>query len=494
MNRIYQGRITRIEVSKSNENSCRFYPVEDTQNQSTYPLWQHHDIFQDAVNYYIVALAALAEASVPADRQMTDLRKCVSNAWERFPRSDAARAGAKSFRDSLKEWLSLSDAATAEEAFAAILKGNDSEPAQRASALALILEKCRGASGVQMGSRSYFPQFCVGSYSGSFAYSSSALAAEKGKDSLAEVLHRNSSDEDLKKIADVMKLSWVVKISPDRFFYGEAAKGRVREAIDHLGKMIASPSSQLQQWLKEIEYPELQLQELSKLIDQLPEGLRVDRNRAASRDLVFSAISFMVFPCQLTRQCLRSCVKDPTKKTKFASGLDFTRLGGDPVELSRGKRGYVFSAFTALPKWNSTSPSAPAWREFDYMAFMEAMKALNQFNQKTIERNEQGDALKRRVCYLLGSKGGDTYQLSGEHEEVLDPNLLELAFRLEDLLTQELTDSVLGDERVIDFGGSKVRLREGGWTITRRALRGFSDIRESWLERFEAQEQPTAEV
>lgn len=56
MNRIYQGRVTSVEVLKSGTKN-EWEPLPDWQSA----LWQHHELFQDAVNYYTLALAALAE-------------------------------------------------------------------------------------------------------------------------------------------------------------------------------------------------------------------------------------------------------------------------------------------------------------------------------------------------------------------------------------------------------------------------------------------------
>ena len=45
MNRIYQGRVTRVETL-------------DEQELPKSVLWEHHKLFQDAVNYYTVVLDA----------------------------------------------------------------------------------------------------------------------------------------------------------------------------------------------------------------------------------------------------------------------------------------------------------------------------------------------------------------------------------------------------------------------------------------------------
>ena len=45
MNRIYQGRVTKVETLKPATKN-EWEPLPDWQNV----LWQHHELFQDAVN------------------------------------------------------------------------------------------------------------------------------------------------------------------------------------------------------------------------------------------------------------------------------------------------------------------------------------------------------------------------------------------------------------------------------------------------------------
>jgi len=49
MNRIYQGRVTRVETANPDKNAQpdqRWLPLPDWETK----LWQHHKLFQDAVN------------------------------------------------------------------------------------------------------------------------------------------------------------------------------------------------------------------------------------------------------------------------------------------------------------------------------------------------------------------------------------------------------------------------------------------------------------
>jgi hypothetical protein len=48
MNRIYQGKVTNVEIQDGKENGKpKWKPLNNWQSV----LWEHHCIFQDAVNY-----------------------------------------------------------------------------------------------------------------------------------------------------------------------------------------------------------------------------------------------------------------------------------------------------------------------------------------------------------------------------------------------------------------------------------------------------------
>lgn len=57
MNRIYQGKLTAVEIPDGKDEQDR--PKWKKLDAAESALWQHHELFQDAVNYYIVALASL---------------------------------------------------------------------------------------------------------------------------------------------------------------------------------------------------------------------------------------------------------------------------------------------------------------------------------------------------------------------------------------------------------------------------------------------------
>ena len=71
-------------------------------------------------------------------------------------------------------------------------------------------------------------------------------------------------------------------------------------------------------------------------------------------------------------------------------------LSDDPIKLARGERGFIFPYFSRILTGN-------IWRkEFDICAFTEALKTINQFQQKCEEREQMRDALQADLDYMEG--------------------------------------------------------------------------------------------
>lgn len=65
MNRIYQGRVSSVETLNPDKNAPpdqRWLPLANWETK----LWKHHELFQDAVNYYFAAFAAMVPAHDPS--------------------------------------------------------------------------------------------------------------------------------------------------------------------------------------------------------------------------------------------------------------------------------------------------------------------------------------------------------------------------------------------------------------------------------------------
>ena len=64
--------------------------------------------------------------------------------------------------------------------------------------------------------------------------------------------------------------------------------------------------------------------------------------------------------------------------------------------------------------------------------------------------------------------------------EPLDLSLFQLARELEHALTQDLADTVVGEENDVEFGSATYKYRQGEWQLSSASLRGYRDIAERW--------------
>lgn len=486
MNRIYQGRVTRLEIAKDDGQ----LPWVDLLNWEDV-LWHHHEIFQDAVNYYLVALAALADPEHSSNRLIKDLRARIDAAWTTFPRE--VSGDAISLRKSIGKWLHLHKGASPKDAYDAILQKSEVSPAVGTLALALLLDRCGGESAIQQGGRNYLPRFCVTHTDPTYDFTKESLEAESGKHRLAEILHGTPTEEELAQLARSLDLSWTVKIQPGKFYSDKEGIDRIKDSIQHLVKLLkSSDAPRVEEIKRDLPDYEAQLRKFESATESVLKTLKKDpipRNRKANKDLIYATLAFKYYPSLLTGRILSLFVKKPnvaaTEQAKDKP--DFTAFGDDPIKLARGERGFVFRAFTALPEWNPPSHGEPVWKEFDIAAFKEALKSLNQFNQKTQEREETENELRGRLAIMLGSKieGWKPRKTeSGDEEAVpepLNPRLFQLALELERELTEELDDQILGETYEIQFGDAIYNTREGAWRVSSASLRGFRDISEEWI-------------
>lgn len=195
MNRIYQGRVKRAELIDAKTRiatSPKNWAWESA-------LWQHHVLFQDAVNYYVVCLLALAGpgSAVFSIREKLDAPALDASedelmVWRRFPRRGALRRG---LRDSVAKYLTPGNATpTPEECFTAVLAGNESAQSEEGrkrldAGLTQLLRKCTGESGCRNSSKEYLPRFCRTKTKCNYPESAIALRRAYQDELLPFVLH-----------------------------------------------------------------------------------------------------------------------------------------------------------------------------------------------------------------------------------------------------------------------------------------------------------------
>ncbi len=479
MNRIYQGRVSK---------------VLDDQNQELdlHVLWQHHELFQDAVNYYIVCLLALAGNSCAKQRELRDKMTTKPEegneeplyVWGKFRRRGAWRRG---LGDSVAPFLCPGkNDVSPEECLAAARAGCETNSEGQDLAFAELLFVCDGDNPIKNQGRWMFDRFCNPKYTGSFPFDATADLRERGEARLKTDFHNLSSQSQLESFSKQAELGWVVNLSRGaKPFEGELARERLLKSVVHFQQAFGTKaetemSNRVSILLSKHATAERELADIAQRIkamaaDSLP---IIPANNRGIADRVEAFMLFKQFPSAFTAELLKvSFPKEEASKTEKPSTADapevrFTRLGGDAIELARGRRGYVFRSFTSLPQWGGSDSGLPQWLDFDVAAFKEALKAIHQVDDKAKEREDERSLKLAQHKY----QRGETKKWSGgaagedEHRSPMlagDPRIA----RLEELLRSDLAQEYAMAEGVeVEYG------------LHPRTIRGFRDVRKLWNE------------
>lgn len=467
MNRIYQGRVTRVEVPKAGSKG-EWVELPDGEQM----LWNHHALFQDAVNYYVVCLLALAQpgnALYPI-REKLDAPEMDGSpdermVWRPFRRRGALRRG---MRDSVAPFLCPDKQdATPADCFQAILRGNDSAKSaegqkQLDAGLTQLLAKCTGASGCRNAAPEFLPRFCSPDFKGNYVADSSALSRKREAERLPFVLH----DANTAPQSASLDAFGVHSIALPN---AKKPKLTGTEAITKLEEMVA-------EWRKRQPDSAPDWDRLRSIIGNLPSAIELPGYAATSakNEVKFRLFAMFLFRyverSDFTLGLLRSTTRKPDADERLPDVQTIAEGDGDPIRLSRGARGHVFRAFTSLPCWGGDNSGTALWVPFDVAAFEEALKALHQVSDKKKQRDEERALKQARLKYQRGETKKWKGESGGEdehHPPVLagDPRIA----RLEKLVDEDLKDEYEMSEGVsVKYG------------LHPRTIRGFRDLRKKW--------------
>ena len=484
MKRIYQGRVSKVLDDQNRELDLHV-------------LWQHHELFQDAVNYYIVCLLALAGDLCSKQR---DLREKMTTkptvegeeplyVWERFRRRGVWRCG---LRDSVAPYLSRGNTnVSPEDCFNAARAGCEASSEGQDLAFAELLFVCDGDNPIKNQGRWMFDRFCNPKYTGSFPFDATADLRERGENRLNTDLHNLSSQSELESFSEQAELGWVVNLSRGaKPFEGELARERLLKSVIHFQQAFGAEadtemSNRVSALLSKHATAEKELADIAQRIkamavDSLP---KIPANNRGIADRVEAFMLFKQFPSVFTAELLKvSFPKEEASKTEKPKTADapevrFTRLGGDAIELARGRRGYVFRAFTSLPEWGGNDSGLPQWLDFDVAAFKEALKAIHQVDDKAKEREDERNQKIAQHKYQRGETKKWSGGAAGEDEQ--RPPFLPATHALRGLRNCFPRTRRLADSQRNTKWPKASRVEYG---LHPRTIRGFRDIRKLWSE------------
>lgn len=468
MNRIYQGRVGKAEPIDDKGN-----PLPALENwDGIDALWQHHALFQDAVNYYLVCLLALARPGNPLwpireklNAPDVDGRSDERMVWRPFRRRGALRAG---LRDSVAKHLTPgNDQPTPEECFAAVLKGNTLAESEEGRArldagLRQLLERCTGAAGCKQAAPEYLPRFSKPDFRGNYGKDSAAVLRQNQAVRFPHILHASETRPDSPEL--------------DEFGVHSIALPNEKKPLFRGAEAIAKLKGMVGEWRKRLPESVDDWTRLDALIAKLPENVELPGYAATSAkgEIKFRLFAMFLFrhveKSAFTFNLLRQTTTAPKVGAAAPPVMDADSSSGDPIREARGARGYVFRTFTSLPAWGGDMDGTPAWIEFDVAAFEEALKAVHQVEAKKKERDEKKAVLQARHDFQRGKT--KKLKAPGAGDDDSRPPILAGDPRIARL--EHLVDEELKAEYEMSEG---VEVRYG---LHQRTIRGFHDLRRKW--------------
>jgi hypothetical protein len=495
MNRIYQGRVTQVlQRQTPNTDRASEPPISRMGTDQNWKklenaeelLWQHHELFQDAVNYYIVALASLGSSP---ESKLTRLRDLLRSVWVGFDKKGQFRQG---MSDSLQRAWQLAEPPTLEEAVARFqepLKADSIPAATAEKAGEYLLFKLGGETAIRDRGRDFMPMFCDVDSNPTWKLSPTRRGRADDEVRLQKLLHDDLDQSQIKALADSITLGSVVNLQPDvEADIGDALLTRLREAQATFAETITTEKFDL--WLKDL-----------KADFQLPKrrGGNINVERADACTL------FLAFPNATTKQVFQSTFKalkaPKVKKAKKdpdaveVTDESFIVDGDDPIKLSRGSRDCVFTGFTALPLWRSHTGKL-VWKEFDIAAFKEALKVYNQFKQNVEKCEDKLNGLAAKLLIMDGAQAMDGYSADTDKQlrDLLEKVWKETKGDPKQLSNESGEESVIirftGDARIdrlkqikYDDLAEEYRLTDGRMTaygLRRRTMKGWGEVKRKW--------------
>lgn len=460
LNRIYQGRVSGVEFDRAASKTAADWQPAPGGDEN---LWRHHELFQDAINYYLVGLLALASReNLILGPLLAELDKPDSprEIWAQVHRRGERRPGLAA---SVGKYLTPGNPTpTMAQAFAAILAGNEASPATRDAAVTQLLQACDGAGAIQQEGRGYWPKFCDPDSTANFAGDPVMHRRALHQSLLPRTLHDPATTWDSPALDAFDTYSIATPDSRKPTLAGADALKRLTAAV--------------QLWRERRPESASDFDRLANLVSKLPADTTLPGYVGSSakgevQARLFALLLFRhVERSPFTFELLRSSFPTP-KATDLADDAPLAAPPTeDPVRASRGSRGFVFPAFTSLPCWRDGDGAHPTWKPFDIAAFKYALTAVNQVEEKTKERQAEIARIEADLAHMHGQKRKTSGASAGDDEA--DP-LPVLAGDPRIPLLRAAVASIKVDTALTE--GDEV-----AYGLQRRTVRGFRDLRRIW--------------
>jgi hypothetical protein len=467
MNRIYQGRVLSVQIPKPGAKN-EWVPLPEWPRA----LWRHHELFQDAVNYYTLALAALAEGLTTETAQ-----GAAAFAWRQQVRENWLDGRRKALRYDgphrrLAGWLGVApdlsnEGAAFDISAAAILRANGSTPAQRAAVLLHLLEEA-DASDLNQLCVNRLPWLCTAK--GSLSATPRNVVAQQESERIrqTQAVHA-ATPGTLASVAAVLEPGRFVTQMPAEYSTGAEACSEALKQFQAAAK----------------KSPGLGKHEAAFVahLAGLGDRLRVPQLGRKPSGLYPFALALHLWPAEPAWEAFKSATKNLTAKVIEPAVMT------DPFAEARTADEPLFDYFTNRAfRREPCNTDRAVWFDFDLAAFLEAIKSPHRFYQDTQTRaaaarkiREQLHSIDPQAGWLKDvpitaqkkkpakqTSAGDTDDETGPSFTFADDPRIAV---LRDLLTNPDKLGGLGESGDAEY------------TVQERTLRGWAQIREAWRKR-----------
>ncbi len=465
ISRIYQGLI--------NLKNSAFVNKEINISVSD-ALMQTHSLYQDAVNYHILAMAGMASYQSEADDSIgSRFSERIRSIWTEHPKGNPS---ATTLQQSIARTLTLRNPSF-DEAVSALFDGCAC-PEHLPHVLELImLETEKGTGAIQQKGRELLPKLCDSSFKGTFLFSDKQKQADEKKRQLMELLNSDFSQEELEDFSNGMDLSWAgIKTQTGKYKEVSEKTTDIIEALDEIKNSVTNQSdARILEFVNE-HYSShddfyAEISDARARLESMDLSTPLARNSKAAKPLKWAAIFFIYFPNTLSANLLRIRLGKPKKAKTVSDTTGLHSLDNDPIILCRGERGYVYLGYSALPCWETGGDANMYSKEWDVAAFKEALKAVHGFELKMKERRDERAQLESKINFMESGKGNMQSSVEGDDDE--ESSRLPIfagdeRFTLLNQLSAQLCSGLDKDTEAEEY------------SISRRAIKGIGVVMEKW--------------
>lgn len=451
MNRIYQGRVKNVEIlqeGKKGAESNAWDAIPDWGKA----LWQHHELFQDAVNYYTIALAAMAGGAEGNSDEAKALRSWVERVRETWTTATRKAVRFDGPQRRLAPLLRLApEQAGFDNAIRAVLRTSRATPAQRTAAVIQLLTTKGDLNTICVDRLPWFAT-AAGKLDATSKAASSSQESERQK--IVRQFHQWQDAEAFKRAA-LLDLGLFLTKAPKESVEGPEAVKMLR---DYFTKASAK------------------LAELKPVKEAFEEFIKANSNTLAvpspgrkPSGLYPVAAIFKSFPAAETLAAFR-------KATMTLAKAKDKDIVADAVAEARVDDQPHFDYFTNLAlvsgDGDDERDTRAVWFEFDLAAFIEAIKAPRRYFEDTLSREAASNRLRQQIAAMEG-KGSEASHDDDESESLPgfeDDARIDL---LRNIVQKQLAWLAEAEGDAENTGPKEYEIRE-------RTVRGFAELKKRW--------------